>query len=215
MIVDTLDIITLIGGAGATTDEVSTAVALSSSVVAADSGADAALEAGVEPCIVIGDLDSISPKAKAAFRHKIECFNEQETTDFEKCLLSTKASRILAVGFSGGRLDHQLSVLNVIARYTERRIVLYGCGDVSILIPDSGMTLELPVGTRLSLMPLAQARVWSQGLRWDLSGQWMRPDGFVSISNEVCGQVCLRAEGQILLVLPAEALGQVWQQISN
>ena len=214
-IVDRMEMITLIGGAGATKAEVETAIALCPKAIAADGGADIALAAGVALHQVIGDLDSLSPAARATFRDVTVEVAEQETTDFEKCLLRTSAQQILAVGFAGGRLDHQLSVLNVMARFPDRRIVLLGGPDVSVIVPSGGVQLALPQGTRLSLMPLGAARVWSGGLRWDLTGEPMAPDGFLSISNETAGDVHIRAEGAVLLIVPAQFLPQVWQAVSN
>lgn len=215
MIVDTSEMMTLIGGAGASLDDVSRAMSLCSNAIAADGGADVALKAGVELTYVIGDLDSLSPRARATFAEITVSVAEQETTDFEKCLLRTSAKQILALGFLGGRLDHQLSVLNVLARFRDRTVVLFGETDVCVLVPQGGLTFDVPAGTRLSLMPVSAARVWSSGLRWDLSGEAMTPDGFVSISNEVDGQVSLRADGAVLMVAPAAHLETVWAAVSN
>ena len=57
--------VTLIGGGPWRAEDLAAALAIAPTLVAADSGADAALSAGVEPALVVGDMDSISPDARA------------------------------------------------------------------------------------------------------------------------------------------------------
>ncbi len=210
-----LEPITLVGGAETVSDQITTALRFAQRVVAADGGAAAALRAGVRPERVIGDMDSLSSDLKESLADVIELVSEQATTDFEKCLTRLNARRILAVGFLGGRIDHQLAVLNVLARYRDKQVILLGRDDVAVMLPDGEIALELPVGMRLAMMPLAKARVWSSGLRWDVSGQEMTPDGFNSSSNEVAGPVTIRSEGPVLLSIPPEELQALWDALPD
>ena len=171
-------------------------------LVAADGGANRALDAGLRPNAVIGDLDSISDRARAAFAEVLHHIAEQETTDFEKALSRIAAPAVIALGFTGARLDHTLAVFNVLARRMDRRVILLGPEDVAFLLPAEGR-LDLPAGTRLSLMPLGPSRVETRGLRWDADGRRFDPAGHTSPSNEVVsGPVSFRAEGPVLAILP-------------
>lgn len=201
--------LTLVGGSGAAPEDISTALAFAPRLIAADGGAAAVLEAGYRPEHVIGDMDSLPVELRDSLRDVLSPVAEQDTTDFEKCLLRVRAPRILALGVMGGRLDHQLAVLNVLSRYRNRQIVLFGTYDVAVLLPPR-FSVRPTQGARLSLMPLGEARVWSEGLRWNVSGQPMAADGFLSISNEVAGAVQLHTEGPVMLVLPAVELPAVW-----
>lgn len=206
-----MGMITLVGGAPVSDAVLETALAMAPLVVAADGGAERVRLAGLVPEAVIGDMDSITPEARAAFADVLDHVAEQATTDFEKCLIRLAKDLdcdVIAVGFSGGRIDHQLSVLNVLTRYAGRRIILLSDDDASRLCP-AEITLDLPVGTRLSLMPLGAAACVTTGLRWNLSGQAMAPAGFTSISNEVAGPVTIKATGPLLLVIPSGFVGQL------
>lgn len=65
MIVREKEAITLIGGARVARSDLDAALSLAPVVVAADGGADKALEAGLMPRAVIGDFDSISAATRA------------------------------------------------------------------------------------------------------------------------------------------------------
>jgi thiamine pyrophosphokinase len=116
---------------------------------------------------------------------------------------------VIGVGFLGGRMDHSLASLNVLARHRDRAVILLNEADVCCVVPEAGLRLSLPAGMRLSLLPLGAARLWTEGLRWDVDGADMAPDGFISISNEVAGEVRVRAEGPVLMAVPLEGFGAV------
>jgi thiamine pyrophosphokinase len=147
--------------------------------------------------------------ARSEYADLLHHVPEQDTVDFEKALQLVDAPLIFAAGFSGGRLDHTLAVLNVMGRFGERPLILMGANDVAAIVPRNGIVLDgLDIGSRLSLMPLAAAKVRETGLRWPVDGQVFDTLGFTSPSNEVAAPVVtLSAEGAVLLVLPQETLG--------
>ncbi len=209
-IVDSSDAVTLVGGADPSLADLTTALSHAPILVAADGGADAVLAAGLRPQAVIGDMDSLGPAARSTFADCLHPVGEQATTDFEKCLTRIAAPLIIAVGFTGGRLDHTLAVLNVLARHVNRQVILLGRDDVSFLVPRGHIVLTLPVGMRLSLLPLAEARVDTAGLRWPVVDAAMHPTGYISPSNAVAEpRVDIHAIGPVLVSLPPDALGYV------
>lgn len=200
--------VTLVGGGPAGPTVLRRALTLAPRLVAADGGANRALAAGHTPDCVIGDLDSLSPAAAArlpaASLHHIA---EQETTDFDKALRNIDAPFILAVGFTGARLDHALGVMNVLARHPQKRCLLVSPHDVCFLAPRA-LTLSLRPGTRLSLFPMAPVTGTSSGLRWPIDGLDFAPDGRTGTSNEVSApEVHLSFSAPSMLVmLPPAAL---------
>lgn len=185
MIVDVSEMITLVGGGALTPEDLAQALTIAPVLVAADGGADQALELGHVPQAVIGDLDSISDQARADLRPgTVHHIAEQDSTDFDKALRSVNAPLVLAVGFLGARLDHSLAALNVLARFPARRCILIGAQDVVFLCPQE-LTLSLPVGTRFSLFPMAPVEGRSTGLRWPLDGLAFAPGAMIGTSNEV------------------------------
>jgi thiamine pyrophosphokinase len=202
LIVDLDEAVTLIGGGPIVAELLTLARTVAPRIVAADGGAGVVLATGAVPEAIIGDMDSLDPKARAAFADRSYHIAEQETTDFEKCLARIAAPLVIGVGFLGGRMDHSLASLNVLARHRDRAVILLNEADVCCMVPAGGMRLSLPVGARLSLLPLGSARLWTEGLRWNVDGAEMTPDGFISISNESAGKVRIRAEGPMLLAVP-------------
>lgn len=176
-------------------------------LVAADGGAERLIRLGAEPEAVIGDFDSISSATQLRLAGRLFPIREQETTDFDKALRSIAAPFVLGLGFAGARLDHGLAVLTTLARYPDRRCLILGPGDVTFLAPPE-ITLSLPVGSRISLYPLAPVSGQSTGLRWEIDGLAFAPDGMIGTSNEVASPtVTLRFSApKMLVILPLRSL---------
>lgn len=156
-------------------------------IVAADSGADRCLEAGVVPTVVVGDFDSLR-RAKELPEAILHRSDDQDTTDFEKALhwVSTNApdAKVTVIGFEGDRIDHVLYSLHVAALHPLRPILAQRNG---ILVSiHGGETHEFAVaaGTVLSLVAvLPSIGVHLSGVKWPLHDAELTPGGLESISN--------------------------------
>jgi thiamine pyrophosphokinase len=205
-IVDSLDGVTLVGGGPVGAALLAKARRLAPRLVAADSGADRLLRLGAEPEAVIGDMDSISPSARARLEGRVFPVAEQDTTDFDKALRLISAPFVLGLGFSGARVDHGLAVLNTLVRHPDRRCFILGSQDVTFLCPPQ-LSLRLPRRTRLSLFPMGPVTGRSRGLRWPIDGIDFAPDGMIGTSNEVSGPVELQMDAaRMLVILPIRYL---------
>lgn len=205
-IVSSLSPITLLGGADLGTHELNISLSHAPIIVAADGGADHAFADGHSVTAVIGDLDSISDAARTAYADRVHQSTDLDTTDFEKLLNSVSAPLLLCCGFLGGRLDHTMGVLNVIARYADVPVILLSTDDVVFVAP-SDMHINLPIGVRIGLLPLGEVNATSQGLRWNLDRLDLQPTRWVSSSNEVAaGQVTVTSQGPLLVTLPLAQL---------
>lgn len=200
--------VTLVGAGELRTECLEEALKSAPCLVAADGGADFALAAGHVPEAVIGDLDSLSAAGRTALRGvRIIEDGDQDTTDFEKCLARIEAPFVLAVGFAGARLDHTLAAFSALARHDGPPAILMGEADIVFRAPPR-LALDLPVGMRLSLFPMAPASGRSSGLRWPIGGVAFAPHGRIGTSNEVTGPVRLEfGGGPMLVILPRPALG--------
>lgn len=178
--------ITLVGAGPVSRLLFARATGLAPVVIAADGGADTADTMGHPVRAIIGDLDSLHiGKNWRNSGIPVHQISEQGTTDFEKCLYSVAAPLFLCVGFVGGLTDHALAALNALLVYRHKRIILLGEDDLTFLAP-LDLRLGLPVGTRISLFPLADVTgVHSEGLRWNVAGLRMRPGGRIGTSNQV------------------------------
>ncbi len=208
--------VALIGGAPANETALKFALSLQGRVVAADSGASTALAHGVALDAVIGDFDSIPPQARAAYPADIMHYiAEQDSTDFEKCLTRIDAPLIIAVGFSGARLDHQLAVCNAMVRWPSKPCMLIGEEDVVFLAPPT-LALDLAEGTRVSLFPMGAVEGRSDGLNWPIDGLTLTPDGQIGTSNFATGPVGLNVTApKLLVILPASYADDVAQMLLN
>ena len=200
--------VTLVGGAELRPRLLQLALARAPRLVAADGGADRALAAGHVPELTVGDLDSLSAAGRGALADgSVHHIPEQETTDFDKVLRSVAAPFLLAVGFTGARLDHTLGAFNVLARHPDRRCVLLDAGDLCFLAPPE-MALRLAPGTRLSLFPMGPVTGRSAGLHWPLEGIDFAPGAMTGLSNRVSApEVRLSFSApRMLVLLPLDAL---------
>ena len=209
-IVHTPLFMTLLGGAPTHFRHVIQSLKKAPILVCADGGAELAVAHDLKPEAVIGDMDSLSADARAkldpACVHHIA---EQDSTDFEKCLCSVSTPAILAHGFSGGRLDHQLAACTALVRHPEQRCILMGEEDLCFLAP-SEFAINLPVGTRFSLYPMGEVSGRSEGLKYPIDGLVMSPATRGGTSNEVIGPVRLSVKARLMLVLlPVEHVDEV------
>lgn len=213
-IVQTSEPIALFGGGEARSDTVSRALAVCNSVAAADGGAKHALGNGVIPDAVIGDFDSLSEaelsELPAEVLHRID---EQDSTDFDKALRHISAPAIVAVGFTGARLDHTLAAMNTLVTRADQRCLILNENEVVYVAPPR-MELDLPIGTIFSLFPMGPVQGASDGLVWPIDGIDFAPDGRVGTSNEVNGPVTIEADAPNMLVLvPADHFETVLEQL--
>lgn len=207
LIVSSPKALCLIGGAPIEKTDISAVFHHVEAFIGVDGGANHLISAKIHPAAVIGDLDSLSDQARALFADLLHHVPEQSTTDFEKALTRVAAPLILALGFTGGRMDHTLSVLNVMVRFSDLAIVLIDKDDVCFVVPRGVTTFHAPQGMRISIMPLAPATVTVSGVQWSFENMLMTPAGFTSPSNAALGgAVTIQTADPVLVTLPRALL---------
>ena len=199
--------ITIVGGAHFSQGLLLESLELAPVVYAADGGANLCMQYGCQPVQVIGDLDSLSPSLRSKIDpSRVIHVAEQDTTDFEKLLIRVDAPMMVALGFLGGRIDHQMAVQSVLTAYAHRKIICVGDEDVMFVSPPE-IELPLDAGTRVSLYPMASVQVRSTGLYWSTDGLSFAPDGQIGTSNQAMGSVTLLPSApRMLVVLPRNCL---------
>lgn len=154
-------------------------------LVGADGGADEIVAAGLLPEAIIGDFDSLQNPSSWIGRTKLMRIAEQDTTDFEKALYSTRAAVTVALGMTGKRFDHTLAALDAVARYaTDRVIILADEDDVAMALSGS-FSFDVEAGDRVSvhpLLPISFRR--SIGLKYPLDKLKLAPGVRTGTSNE-------------------------------
>lgn len=181
-------------------------------LVCADGGAHTALNNGLTPDIIIGDLDSFQNQ----FDGRVIHLTEQDTTDFEKCLYTVKAPLYIGYGFLGGRIDHELATLSTLVRYPEKSVILVGEQDICFCCPDH-LEVATPIGTRVSIFPMSHTKMCSTGLEWPLNGLELSPAMRVATSNKASSDTISLTiiQGDALVILPVDQLSAVKQALTG
>jgi thiamine pyrophosphokinase len=187
-------------------------------VIAADSGLDHAAALGRHVDLIVGDLDSVDVAALADARREgsdVEAHpSAKDQTDLELALdaaLARGFRRVTVVGGHGGRLDHFLANLTLLAspRYTGAQLDAW-VGDAGVVVVRGEAELAAWPGARLTLIPLGGAArgIRTEGLRYPLADEDLEAGTTRGVSNEFTAaraRVALRA-GTLVAVLP-DALG--------
>lgn len=200
--------VTLLGGGLLAPADLELALGLAPDLVAADGGAAHAVAAGHMPLAVYGDMDSLSPTTRNAIpAARVHTVSEQDSTDFDKALRHIRAPLVIAIGFTGARIDHELAVYHGLAARPETRCIIVGSHDLVVHAPPQ-LVLDLPAQTRLSLFPLADVRGRSTGLAWPIDGVHFHPARRIGTSNVATGgrvALCFDTPG-MLMILPRDHL---------
>jgi thiamine pyrophosphokinase len=165
-------------------------------VVAADSGVHNAAALGLHVDIVVGDLDSADPAiVDAAVAHgaRVERHPaEKDATDLELALLTAEAQgarEVVVVGGAGGRLDHLLANLALLAspRFVDLEITaLIGVARVTVIRPGRAPTeLRDQPGALLTLIPLGgdALGITTGGLQYPLDDEDLAAGTTRGVSN--------------------------------
>ncbi|WP_298838746.1 thiamine diphosphokinase [uncultured Roseobacter sp.] len=200
----------LVGGGQVGPEDFTTVQPLAKTCIAADGGAGVALAAGMLPEAVIGDMDSISPDTLAQIpAERVHHIAEQDSTDFDKALRNTDAPLILALGFAGGRIDHQLAVFHTMTVRCDSPVIVIGAHDIVFLCPPE-MRFDAVPGLRVSLFPMGPVTGRSEGLEWPIDGLNFAPGVRSGTSNRATGPVTLCMDAPYMLcLLPRSELHRV------
>jgi thiamine pyrophosphokinase len=165
-------------------------------VIAANGGTRHALAAGMQPDVVIGDLDSLGADERehltAVGARLIPFSPRKDETDLELALLhavDVGATEIVILGALGGRLDQTIANLLLLALPELSGIdvrIVDGPQTASLIRPGSGaVTIQGAPGDTVSLLPLSAdaTGVTAQGLEWSLDGATLRFGRARGVSN--------------------------------
>lgn len=180
-------------------------------VVAADGGYDSALELGYEVDVLVGDFDSIVatdiPSHVIVERHS----PDKDATDLELALslvARDSPSRVVVVGASGGRLDHELAVASLLCseRWGEIDELDWISGRARAYVVRNRRIIHGDVGTTLTLVPMHgdAIGITTKGLRWALDGEDLASGTTRGVSNVMDGPVAdIQVRSGCLLVVVA------------
>lgn len=161
-------------------------------LIAADGGGNIALDMGIDPDVVIGDLDSFIPDPPHSF--EVIRRGDQEANDLEKALRLARekgGERITILGATGHRLDHTLKNLSVLKQFNKgfEQIRMVDNFGETLLIPRSFRKV-MGIGTQVSLFPLSGkvTGITTSGLQYPLSQETLENGVRDGSSNRVVGR---------------------------
>lgn len=203
---------------GLAADVAASVAAAATVVIAADSGLDHALAAGIHPTIVVGDFDSVSAAGlEWARRNAVEIHQHppaKDNTDTELALATAVAggaTDIVMLSGGGDRLDHSIAALTALGHSSLASLrsvsALWFDSTVHVLHGPRTFDIELPLGTTFSLVALHGrcTGVGEIGAEWPLSDAVIEPGSSLGISNvSVAPTVTVSVEtGVLTLIIPA------------
>jgi thiamine pyrophosphokinase len=187
-------------------------------VIAADGGVDRALALGLYVDLAIGDFDSVTESGLAAAeaagarveRHPAA----KDATDLELALdaaLALAPERIVVIGSDGGRLDHLLASLLLLAdeRYASARITGFlGSSRVDVIRGSCVLAGE-PDGI-VSLLPMhgPAEGVVTEGLAYPLHDETLPAGTSRGVSNVLSGHAARVTVARGCLVAVQPGLGE-------
>jgi thiamine pyrophosphokinase len=181
-------------------------------ILAADGGTRHALDLGLFPSAIIGDLDSITSeerrKMKDADVQLIQHPRDKNETDLELALnhaIELGYREIIIVAALGGRLDQTLGNLSLL---TDPRLSTFDIrlddGVEQVFFCRDRSEVKGRRGDLVSLIPWGgEVRgIRTQGLRWPLSDETLLPHKTRGISNEMLGETAsVEIESGLLLII--------------
>ena len=180
-------------------------------IVAADSGYDLAVEQGLTVDVLVGDMDSITtdplPSHVIVERHPVD----KDKTDLELALERValeRPARIVVVGGSGGRLDHDLATAGLLTseRWAEVGEIDWVTTRGWAYVIRGRRTIHGDVGSTIGLIPMGGPAlgVSTRGLQWELSGDVLEHGTTRGVSNVFVGPIAdIKVnQGCVLAVVP-------------
>lgn len=193
-------------------------------IIAADSGLDHALAAGLRPHLVVGDFDSVKPETlalAAAEGIEIEQHSpDKDNTDTELALAAARTSRatdVVLLGGGGDRLDHSIAAITALGHQSMAAFTTvsarWDTTMISVLHAPRAITFATELDATFSLLALhgACSGIDVDGGLWPLSDAELQPGSSLGVSNRTTAnelQIRVRT-GVLTVVFPLHFGGQV------
>ena len=193
-------------------------------IIAADSGLDHALAAGLRPHLVVGDFDSVKPETlawAAAEGIEIEQHSpDKDNTDTELALAAARTSRatdVVLLGGGGDRLDHSIAAITALGHQSMAAFTTvsarWDTTMISVLHAPRAITFATELDATFSLLALhgACSGIDVDGGLWPLSDAELQPGSSLGVSNRTTAnelQIRVRT-GVLTVVFPLHFGGQI------
>lgn len=199
-------------------------------VIALDGAANRLRYLSLYPDVILGDFDSIeepnywgiqetffeidknTPPYLGNFAVIIVPAKNQDYTDLEKGILycdAQKASAILIVQATGGRMDHTLGNLGLLRKYYQknRTLILETDREKILFLKDSEIRITKDVENECAIMGYPQAILTSNGLAYDCVEYPLSLGIQESVCNKlIAPEATISIQGEALVIVPKSAI---------
>jgi thiamine pyrophosphokinase len=174
-------------------------------VIAADGGADNCMKLGIVPDYVIGDMDSISVKARKLFGDKSEFTPDpdQDRTDLQKAVElanSLKPDKITIIGAIGERMDHTIANVFCLAGVVAESEIIDENNEIHVV--EDSIEISGNKGDIVSVLSLSEVKgLTYEGLKWAVKDMDV-PSGWTGVCNEMSGRKAkiYMSSGKIIVI---------------
>jgi thiamine pyrophosphokinase len=192
-------------------------------VIGVDGGARAAAPLGLTLHLIVGDFDTLRSDEVDAFAAQgvrvARSPHDKDATDTELALLAAcdeGASRVEilgALGASGGRSDHSLGTIALLAHPRARAVdfsLLDATSRIRLLTAPTRFASDATSGAVISLIPWGGgATVSTERLRWPLQRERLHEGSTRGLSNESLGAPFVEVhDGSLLMSEGPDLRGQ-------
>ena len=179
-------------------------------IICADGGTRHALELGLTPNVIVGDMDSLPASFQmSTFNGEIVLYpKDKNETDLELAIdhaVSLNPDQILILAALGGRMDQTLANIALLAdpRLSSFDIRLSDSVEEIFFCRDQAK-VEGRSGDIVSLIPWQGevTGVFTENLRWHLHHETLYPDKTRGISNEMTADIAtIQIRSGLLLII--------------
>ncbi len=204
--------VAVVAGSDLTAELNAAALASADLLVAVDGGADALARVGLEPGVLVGDLDSISVHTRSALEARgVEVLllptakDETDTQAALRLVVERGGDDITVYGALGGpRLDHLVGNLLLLSSPWLAAVHVRMVDDwheAFLAKGDSSFSGEC--GDTVSLLPLTPKveDVWTEGLLYPLAHEPLSQSATRGVSNAMTGEEARVTHGDGVLLL--------------
>lgn len=142
-------------------------------IVCCDGAAEKLVAHGLDPGVIIGDLDSVSSELKKRYAQILVQDSDQETNDLTKAVnwcVTAGIKGVTILGATGIREDHTLGNISLLADYSERIDAVMLTDTGSFRVYDLSVTISSHPGQQVSIFSIDPSlKVTSTGLKYPLT----------------------------------------------
>jgi len=179
-------------------------------IIAADGGTRHALDLGLTPHVIVGDLDSLPENFDISkFENEVVLYpKDKNETDLELAIqhaLTLNSQEIIIIAALGGRLDQTLGNIALISDLRPSPFDLrLDDGLEEVFFCRDTCEINGTLGDTVSLLPWQGevTGIVTTGLKWTLQNETLYPHKTRGISNEMTGETStVQIKSGLLLVI--------------